>query len=134
VQRSHGSSSSRFATALGLAVALLLGACSGGDGSVLFSSSGGSGGGSPVDLNLDDVNGSPTGITANGRDLTTDGSACAAQAYEGETIPLDIYIMFDHGGRLVLRRSRRAELGQALRRQLRSRVGSGRAPGVYGRL
>jgi Mg-chelatase subunit ChlD len=67
----------------------------------LFSSSGGSGGGSPVDLNLDDVNGSPTGITANGCDLTTDGSACAAQAYEGETIPLDIYIMFDQSGSML---------------------------------
>jgi hypothetical protein len=36
------------------------------------------------------------GITADGCDVKTD-DVCAAQAYEGEAVPLDTYIMFDIG-------------------------------------
>lgn len=45
--------------------------------------------------------GSSAGLTANGCDVTSDDAACAAQAYEGEAIPLDIYIMFDQSGSML---------------------------------
>lgn len=38
---------------------------------------------------------------SNGCDITTDEAVCAAQAYEGEAIPLDIYIMFDQSGSML---------------------------------
>src|SRR5687768_515307 len=39
-------------------------------------------------------------VTMNGNTCTIedDGSGCVGQAYEGEAIPLDIYIMFDQSG------------------------------------
>jgi len=40
-------------------------------------------------------------ITANGCDVMTDDEVCAAQAYEGEAVPLDIYIMFDQSGSML---------------------------------
>src|SRR6187401_2962025 len=45
--------------------------------------------------------GSSTGLTAEGCDVKTDGEVCAAQAYEGEAVPLDIYIMFDQSGSML---------------------------------
>jgi Mg-chelatase subunit ChlD len=105
VQRNLGSLSTFRAMALALAVAVLVSGCSEGhDGG----QSDGPGGKSGADLNLgNDLSlgggpiASPTGISADGCDLTTDGSVCAAQAYEGEAIPLDIYIMFDQSGSML---------------------------------
>src|SRR4051812_778933 len=60
-----------------------------------------------VDLNLADGQGglgkagSGTGLTADGCDVKTDDAVCAAQAYEGEAVPLDIYIMFDQSGSML---------------------------------
>jgi hypothetical protein len=55
-----------------------------------------------VDLNLGgSTNIGSNGIVANGCELTTDGSECTGQAYEGEAIPLDIYIMFDQSGSML---------------------------------
>lgn len=45
--------------------------------------------------------GSSAGLTANGCDVKTDDEVCAAQAYEGEAVPLDIYIMFDQSGSML---------------------------------
>ena len=47
------------------------------------------------------MNMSSNGIVANGCELTTDGSECTGQAYEGEAVPLDIYIMFDQSGSML---------------------------------
>lgn len=45
--------------------------------------------------------GGGTGLTADGCDVKTDDEVCAAQAYEGESVPLDIYIMFDQSGSML---------------------------------
>jgi hypothetical protein len=55
-----------------------------------------------LDLNVGGGKGSPGGgLSANGCDLMSDEAVCAAQAYEGEAIPLDIYIMFDQSGSML---------------------------------
>jgi Mg-chelatase subunit ChlD len=62
-------------------------------------------GGSGLDLNASGGGGSGTAggraISADGCSLVTDGSECAGQAYEGEAVPLDIYIMFDQSGSML---------------------------------
>jgi von Willebrand factor type A domain len=83
---------------------LALGACSGGDEPA---EPGGASAGKPgLDLDVGGSKGggglgSGSGITANGCDVVTDDAVCAAQAYEGEAIPLDIYIMFDQSGSML---------------------------------
>jgi Mg-chelatase subunit ChlD len=95
-----GSPSSFVAPALVAVWALGLAACSGGqDDAAKHDPSADVPG---IDLDLGDGDSqSPGGISANGCDLTTDSAVCAAQAYEGETIPLDIYIMFDQSGSML---------------------------------
>ena len=48
-----------------------------------------------------DSNGNGNGFTGVGCELKTDDEVCAAQAYEGEAVPLDIYIMFDQSGSML---------------------------------
>ena len=45
--------------------------------------------------------GNGNGITPDGCDVKIDEEVCAAQAYEGEAVPLDIYIMFDQSGSML---------------------------------
>jgi hypothetical protein len=79
---------------------LALSGCSGGNEPA--ESAGGSAGKAGLDLNLGgSKSGSGTSLTANGCDITSDDAVCAAQAYEGEAIPLDIYIMFDQSGSML---------------------------------
>ena len=90
----------------GLGSSVLLGGCSGTDqpGTSAAASAGKP---SSDSLNVGDgQGGSGTGgpgteITSSGCDVTTTGEVCAAQAYEGEAIPLDIYIMFDQSGSML---------------------------------
>lgn len=63
---------------------------------------GASAGKSGIDLDLGGGRGgSGTSLSANGCDVMSDDAVCAAQAYEGEAIPLDIYIMFDQSGSML---------------------------------
>lgn len=89
------------ALACALGALLLLGACSGEKDPAEAAS--GSAGKHGLDLELDGkgLGGSSSTIAANGCDVTTDEAVCAAQAYEGEAIPLDIYIMFDQSGSML---------------------------------
>jgi von Willebrand factor type A domain len=104
------SSKDRTALKLLLAAALaLLPACSSddedGDGEAAAAGSAGTG----VDLNLGGSNASSGGaaqgstgnITANGCELRAGGEECAAQGYEGESLPLDIFVMFDQSGSML---------------------------------
>lgn len=78
----------------------MVGACSGGEAPAEPGSA--SAGKPGIDLNLGGSKGGPgSGISANGCDIMTDEAVCAAQAYEGEAIPLDIYIMFDQSGSML---------------------------------
>ncbi len=43
-------------------------------------------------------NGGGATVIVNGEECTIDDDGCVGQAYEGESIPLDIYIMFDQSG------------------------------------
>lgn len=92
-----------FTASLPLALSSTIG-CSGDDGEAEENSAGS--GGIPG-LNLAGTNGLGnvgTGggamVSNNGNTCTIedDGSGCVGQAYEGESIPLDIYIMFDQSG------------------------------------
>ena len=83
----------------------MLGACSSAEHSA---TPGVANAGTPgVNLNLGDAQGGSgtgvtgTGLTANGCDVKTNDDVCAAQAYEGEAVPLDIYIMFDQSGSML---------------------------------
>ena len=85
---------------------LMLYGCSSAEHSTDSSAPGGAG--KPgVNLSLGDGqaglanSGSSTGLTAEGCDVKTDDEVCAAQAYEGEAVPLDIYIMFDQSGSML---------------------------------
>jgi Mg-chelatase subunit ChlD len=92
----------RSVAACGLSASLLLGACSGGKDPA--ESNAGSAGNPGLDLNFGGSGGggaSRPSITASGCEVMTDESVCAAQAYEGEAIPLDIYIMFDQSGSML---------------------------------
>ncbi|HYP77692.1 MAG TPA: vWA domain-containing protein [Polyangiaceae bacterium] len=107
MQRTPGSASALRSIAAGIGTLLAVGACSSAHEPSEPSSA--TAGKSSVDLNLNpngDSNGgsgssSGSGITANGCDIQTDDAVCAAQAYEGEAIPLDIYIMFDQSGSML---------------------------------
>src|SRR6478752_4216123 len=109
MQRTPGSASALRSIAAGIGTLLAVGACSSAREPSEPSSA--TAGKSSVDLNLNpngDSNGgsgsgssSGSGITANGCDIQTDDAVCAAQAYEGEAIPLDIYIMFDQSGSML---------------------------------
>jgi len=100
VQRIPESPSALRSIVAGLGALLVVGACSGGKEPA---EPGGASAGKPgIDLNLGgSKSGSSSGISANGCDITTDDAVCAAQAYEGEAIPLDIYIMFDQSGSML---------------------------------
>ncbi|RYZ09104.1 MAG: VWA domain-containing protein [Myxococcales bacterium] len=90
---------------IGFAALLVLAACSGGAES--GDSGGGAAGKAGLDLNLDPqrggsgTGGSGSGLSASGCDIMADEAVCAAQAYEGEAVPLDIYIMFDQSGSML---------------------------------
>jgi Mg-chelatase subunit ChlD len=101
ILRSH--SALRFVGAA-LGAIFVLGACSGGQDSAEFDSA--IAGKPGLDLDVGGGNGragssSGSGISANGCDVASDDAVCAAQAYEGEAIPLDIYIMFDQSGSML---------------------------------
>lgn len=79
--------------------------CSGDDGEKDATASSGSGGtpalnlGGNKGLGAVGTGGSATvGMNGNMCTIEDDGSGCVGQAYEGEYIPLDIYIMFDQSG------------------------------------
>jgi Mg-chelatase subunit ChlD len=100
VQRILRSLSALRSVAAGLGALLVVGACSGAEGPA--EANAGSAGKPGLDLNLGgSKNSSGSGISANGCDVVTDDAVCAAQAYEGEAIPLDIYIMFDQSGSML---------------------------------
>ncbi|HVJ20672.1 MAG TPA: vWA domain-containing protein [Polyangiaceae bacterium] len=81
-------------------------ACSSGDSEDEANASGGTGGTTNVIVGMGNVGnvGSGTGgsstVSMNGNMcvIEDDGSGCTGQAYEGENLPLDIYIMFDQSG------------------------------------
>ncbi len=80
----------------------MLGACSGEEGSA--PPAGPNAEKPSLDLDVGGGPGSgpsPGGLTANGCEVMSDDAVCAAQAYEGEAIPLDIYIMFDQSGSML---------------------------------
>ncbi|MDF3064510.1 MAG: hypothetical protein K0R38_111 [Polyangiaceae bacterium] len=85
----------------GIGASWLLGACSGNEAPA--ESDGAIAGKPSLDLDVSGggKSGSGSGITANGCEVMTDDAVCAAQAYEGEAIPLDIYIMFDQSGSML---------------------------------
>ncbi len=77
------------------------------DGAGAVTASGGSAGTSVVNLGGNGTIGGSTGsgggaVVSNGGGnqcmIEDDGSGCVGQAFEGESIPLDIYIMFDQSG------------------------------------
>jgi len=100
VQRIDGYLSARLKLAVGLGAWLVLGACSGHEPSA---DTAGPGAAKPgIDLDLGDPDPDPVvGVSANGCDIVASDAVCAAQAYEGEAIPLDIYIMFDQSGSML---------------------------------
>ena len=100
MQRFSQSRSALRSAAAGLGALLVIAACSSRDQPLDTGSAGSPG----PDLNLDldaSKGGGSSGLTANGCDIETDDAVCAAQAYEGEAIPLDIYIMFDQSGSML---------------------------------
>jgi hypothetical protein len=102
VQRIPGSLSALRSVAAGLGALLLLGGCSGGRDSGEVAGANASAGKAGIDLDLGGGRGgSGSALTANGCDVMSDEAVCAAQAYEGEAIPLDIYIMFDQSGSML---------------------------------
>ncbi|HEX2870052.1 MAG TPA: vWA domain-containing protein [Polyangiaceae bacterium] len=87
--------------AYGLGALLLVGACSGEKDSAQAADASAGKKGLELELAGNGKGGSSSSISANGCDVTTDDAVCAAQAYEGEAIPLDIYIMFDQSGSML---------------------------------
>ena len=88
----------------GLGALLVLGACSSAPQPTVSDAP--SAGKPGADLNVGDEpgssgGGSSAGLTADGCDIESDDEVCAAQAYEGEAVPLDIYIMFDQSGSML---------------------------------
>jgi hypothetical protein len=82
------------------------GGCSSHDDETEDAAAGTGGGG--VDLNFGGSSGvgfngqgSTGNITANGCELRAGGEQCATQGYEGESLPLDIFIMFDQSGSML---------------------------------
>jgi len=109
VHRILGSLAAQCSLAASLGAVLVLSGCSSPEQSSTSGATSAAKAGNPgVDLNLGDgPNGSATGggtgtgLTADGCDVKTDDEVCAAQAYEGEAVPLDIYIMFDQSGSML---------------------------------
>lgn len=102
VQRKPRRLSALRSAVAGLAAVWLLVACSGGKDPA--EADGASAGKPTLDLDLGSTggkSGTGAGISANGCELMSDDAVCAAQAYEGEAIPLDIYIMFDQSGSML---------------------------------
>ncbi len=104
VQQKSESRSALRSIAVGLGALLALAACSGDKDPTEVNA--GKGGKPGLDLDLGAAkggtsSGSGSSISANGCEVTTDDAICAAQAYEGEAIPLDIYIMFDQSGSML---------------------------------
>ena len=105
MQRTTESCSALGLIASCLGALLLFSACSSAEHSPASNAS--SAGATNVNLNVGNAqgglgaDGSGTGLTANGCDIKTDDEVCAAQAYEGEAVPLDIYIMFDQSGSML---------------------------------
>ena len=106
MQQNLGSLAALCSFAVGLGALLMLSACSSAEhsGTPGIVTAGQAGG---VDLKLGEgqggsgTGGGGTGLSADGCDVKTDDEVCAAQAYEGEAIPLDIYIMFDQSGSML---------------------------------
>ncbi len=104
VQRIPRSLSALRLVATSIGALLVLGACSGEKDPA---SEGGTAGKPVLDLDLGNGGtggskvGSGSGVTANGCEVMANDAVCAAQAYEGEAIPLDIYIMFDQSGSML---------------------------------
>ena len=108
MQRAIGSLAALTSLAAALCALLLLNGCSSAEHSGKEApATTGSAGNSGINLNLGDGQGglgntgSSSGLTASGCDVKTDDEVCAAQAYEGEAVPLDIYIMFDQSGSML---------------------------------
>jgi Mg-chelatase subunit ChlD len=108
VQRTFGSLAALASSAVGFGVLLMLNGCSSAQHSgmsdpALANSSGNQG----INLNLGNAqggansSGTPASLTADGCDVKANDEVCAAQAYEGEAVPLDIYIMFDQSGSML---------------------------------
>jgi hypothetical protein len=108
VQRTLGSLAALYSIATGLGALLTLSACSSADHSANSGAPSVASAGKPgVDLDLDDGQGGSgtggvgKGLTADGCDVKGNDEVCAAQVYEGEAVPLDIYIMFDQSGSML---------------------------------
>ena len=100
MQRILGSISALRRSVVGLGALLTVCACSGGKDPAEAADA--SAGKPSIDLNLGGSRAvSGAGLSANGCDVMTDDAVCAAQSYEGEAIPLDIYIMFDQSGSML---------------------------------
>ena len=109
MHRILGSLAAQCSLAAGLGAWLALSGCSSAEqpaksGPTYAASAGNPG----ANLNLGEGQGNPDkassgdGLSADGNcDVKTDGEVCAAQAYEGEAVPLDIYIMFDQSGSML---------------------------------
>jgi hypothetical protein len=85
----------------GACVLLAVGACGGSDGDAGFGSGSNGVGGTP-NIDLSNISNTATssggGVTdpdLDGCKSTADATGCIGEAYEGENIPLDIYVMFD---------------------------------------
>jgi Mg-chelatase subunit ChlD len=95
-----GSVSALRSLVVGASALLIVGACSGEKAPADADAA--TAGKPGLDLNVGgSKSGSGSGLTANGCDVMTDDAVCAAQAYEGEAVPLDIYIMFDQSGSML---------------------------------
>jgi Mg-chelatase subunit ChlD len=108
VHRILGSLAARRSLAAGLGALLALSGCSSAEQPARSGAASAASAGNPgVNLNVGDGQGGPdkagsgTGLSADGCDVKTDDEVCAAQAYEGEAVPLDIYIMFDQSGSML---------------------------------
>jgi len=106
MQRTPGSLSALRSIAAGIGALLVVGACSGGkDPDQPGAASAGTPSVTPdINPNNGKTDDSDPGLTSdgeNGCDITAGDEICAGQAYEGEAIPLDIYIMFDQSGSML---------------------------------
>jgi hypothetical protein len=102
VQRIAGSTPLPYSVAIAIGFGALLAVTACSDAKAPADAAGASAGKPGLDLNVGGSKGtSGSGLSANGCDVTTDDAVCAAQAYEGEAVPLDIYIMFDQSGSML---------------------------------
>ncbi len=82
--------------------ALLAVACSGADEAQEQASANAETPSADLDLDVSERGaGAGMELSANGCDISTENTVCSAQAYEGESVPLDIYIMFDQSGSML---------------------------------